>query len=113
MRSRLLSGKSTIVSILSVNGPLTEKRLRWINNTGGKRDSERFFVALRNALHFGQCLRQVEGSDRCRIGRRWTYHASDFSSTSSLTNASKHEYKETFDGPLMEGIGKDKYMNEL
>ena len=68
-------------------------------------------MALRNVLHFGQCLRQVK-SDRGRIGN-CAYHASDFSSTSSLTNVSKHEYKETLDGLLMFGIGKVKYMNEL
>lgn len=88
-------GNSTTVSILSVNGPLTEKRLRWISSIGGSLDSVNFFVALRNCLHFGQC------------------QASAFSKTSSRTNESKQEDKEAL-APLFEtGMGRERYMKEL
>jgi hypothetical protein len=44
------------LSILSVNGPLNEKRLKWMSNTGGNRESESVLVALRSVLQRGQFL---------------------------------------------------------
>ena len=46
----------TDVSILSVNGPWKEKRLRWISNIGGSREMVKVLVARRGFLHFGQFL---------------------------------------------------------
>ena len=43
-------------SILSVNGPLNEKRLKWMSSTGGNRESESILVALRSVLQRGQFL---------------------------------------------------------
>lgn len=55
-RSRPRTGKSTKVSILSRNGPLKEKRLRWTSRIFGMRDIERVLVALRGTLHRGHRL---------------------------------------------------------
>lgn len=60
VRSRPRTGNETEVSILLVNGPANEKRLRWMRSIAGRREMVRAFVALRNFLHFGQFLWQVE-----------------------------------------------------
>jgi hypothetical protein len=41
------------------------------------------------------------------------YQASDPASTSSLTNASRHDCKDVLDGPFKEGMGRERYMKEL
>ena len=115
MRSRPRSGNSTNVSILSVKRPLAEKRLRWMSSTGGRRESESFLVAFRSVLQCGQCLLSGEYK---HLGKEdgqdvITHQASDFSMTSSLTNASIHCCKETLDTVRPAGIGRVRYMNVL
>lgn len=82
MRSRLVRGNSTNVSIFSVNGPLNEKRLRWMRRIGGSRHRVRTFVALRSALQFGQFLKKTQPLANCILKGKISYHASFFSMTS-------------------------------
>ena len=100
-------------SILSVNGPLNEKRFRWMSSTGGSRESDSVLVALRSVLHRGQFL--IGGLRWARKRPHYfemTYHASAFSITSVLTKASRHCCMSTLLF-LVDGIGKDKYMKLL
>lgn len=55
-RSRPLTGKSIVVSSLSVNGPSKENRLSWIKSTGGSLDKDSCLVAARRVLQLGHFL---------------------------------------------------------
>lgn len=113
VRSRPLSGNSTVVSILSVNGPFAEKRLRWMRSTGGSRDNDSRFVAFLSVLQCGQCLwdSQMNALELDKDGM--SHHASDLSITSSFTNASMHCCNGTFALPLFGGTGSVRYMKVL
>lgn len=53
---------------LSLNGPLNEKRLRWMTRIGGSRESVSFFEALRAVLHRGQFLGSQMSRGRASVG---------------------------------------------
>lgn len=93
--SRLRTGNSTAVSILSVNGPWKEKRFRCISRIGGNLEIVSAFVARRGVLHFGQ------------------FQASSPSKVSGCVKKSMHCASVTSLIPLPLGMGSDRYMNVL
>ena len=81
-----------------------------MRSTGGSRESDNRFVALRRVLQCGQCL------ERCQSGREkskklGSNQASDLSMTSSFTNASMQDCSVTLD--RLEGSGSCRNMNAL
>ena len=78
------------MSILSENRPFASNLLKCTMSTGGSRANDSFLDARRLTLHCGQSLIMNVNPNMAQPKDVETYHASSFSSISSLKKASRH-----------------------